>query len=44
MRPLLMHASSRSITDKPRRVLHLEFNDLELPEPLRWSERQDLPT
>ena len=43
MRPLLMHASSRSTTDKPRRVLHLEFNDLELPEPLRWAERRVLP-
>lgn len=43
MRPLLMHASSRSTTDKPRRVLHLEFNDLELPSPLHWAERQGLP-
>lgn len=43
MRPLLMHASSRSLTDKPRRVLHLEFNERDLPLPLRWAERQDLP-
>lgn len=43
MRPLLMHPSSRSLTDKPRRVLHLEFNDRDLPLPLRWAERQVLP-
>lgn len=29
MRPLLFHASRRSSSDRPRRVLHLEFNDLE---------------
>lgn len=43
MRPLLMHASRRSTSAKPRRVLHLEFNDLELPEPLQWAERRVLP-
>lgn len=43
MRPLLMHASSRSTIDKPRRVLHLEFNERDLPPPLRWAERQELP-
>lgn len=42
MRPLLMHASSRSLDERPRRVLHLEFNTLELPAPLRWAERMDL--
>ncbi len=25
MRPLIIHASSKSQTDKPRRVLHIEF-------------------
>lgn len=44
MRPLLLHASDRSLTGKPRRVLHLEFNDQELPEPLRWAERMALPS
>jgi len=43
MRPLLMHASSRSVSHRPRRVLHLEFNNAELPAPLRWAERSPLP-
>ena len=42
MRPLLMHASSRSTSDRPRRVLHLEFNDRELGGGLEWAERLDL--
>lgn len=43
MRPLLMHASSRSKTDRPRRVLHIEFNDMELDGGLEWAERMALP-
>jgi hypothetical protein len=27
MRPLLLHASSKTITDRPRRVLHIEYAD-----------------
>ncbi len=27
MRPLLLHASSKAITDRPRRVLHIEYAD-----------------
>jgi len=42
MRPLLMHASSRSITDKRRRVLHIEFSNATLPRLINWSERFDL--
>jgi ectoine hydroxylase-related dioxygenase (phytanoyl-CoA dioxygenase family) len=42
MRPLLMHASSRSTSDRPRRVLHLEFNDRGLDGGLEWAERKDL--
>jgi hypothetical protein len=42
MRPLLMHASSRSTNDRPRRVLHIELNDLELDGGLAWAERQML--
>ncbi|GAA4335960.1 phytanoyl-CoA dioxygenase family protein [Flaviaesturariibacter amylovorans] len=42
MRPLLWHASSRSATDRPRRVLHLEFSDSELPPPLQWAEELSL--
>jgi Phytanoyl-CoA dioxygenase (PhyH) len=39
MRPLLLHASSRSRSERPRRVLHLEFNDRELDAGLEWAER-----
>jgi ectoine hydroxylase-related dioxygenase (phytanoyl-CoA dioxygenase family) len=43
MRPLLFHASSRSLTDRPRRVLHIELNDLELDGGLSWAERMAMP-
>jgi Protein involved in biosynthesis of mitomycin antibiotics/polyketide fumonisin len=38
MRPLLLHASSRSTNNKRRRVIHIEFSNKRLPEPLQWSE------
>lgn len=38
MRPLLLHASSRSDSPRHRRVLHLEFAAFDLPENLRWHE------
>jgi ectoine hydroxylase-related dioxygenase (phytanoyl-CoA dioxygenase family) len=38
MRPLLLHASSRSTSERRRRVLHIEFASIELPEPLEWHE------
>jgi ectoine hydroxylase-related dioxygenase (phytanoyl-CoA dioxygenase family) len=38
MKPLLMHASNRSTSDKQRRVIHIEFANLNLPEGLEWSE------
>jgi hypothetical protein len=38
MRPLLLHASSRSQGLKPRRVLHLEYAGFTLPAELAWSE------
>ena len=40
MRPLLLHASNRNTTDRPRRVLHLEFASTELPAGLQWRERR----
>lgn len=43
MRPLLLHASSRTTNQRPRRVIHVEFSSQELPLPLRWSERVSLP-
>ena len=36
MRPLLFHASNRSVSAKPRRVLHLDFAIEPLPKPLIW--------
>ena len=39
MRPLLLHASSRSTSERRRRVLHIEFAGFDLPAPLDWHER-----
>jgi ectoine hydroxylase-related dioxygenase (phytanoyl-CoA dioxygenase family) len=39
MRPMLIHASSRCVIQKPRRVIHLEFGATELPQGLEWHER-----
>jgi len=38
MRPLLLHASSRTINNQKRRVIHIEFSNQQLPAPLAWSE------
>lgn len=37
MRPLLLHASGRSTSDRPRRVLHIEYAGAELPGGLAWQ-------
>ena len=42
MRPLLMHASNRTTTNKRRRVIHVEFSKVRLPEQLNWAERGDI--
>lgn len=42
MRPLLLHASSRSISNRPRRVLHIELNDMDLEGGLEWAEQSSL--
>lgn len=39
MRPLLVHASSRCATPKPRRVIHLEFAASGLSNGLDWYDR-----
>ena len=36
MRPLLLHASSKAISDLPRRILHFLFGSPLLPLGLRW--------
>lgn len=38
MRPLLLHASSRSTSPGRRRVLHVEYAGFELPAGLQWHE------
>lgn len=40
MRPLLLHASSRTTNNQKRRIIHIEFSNQQLPEPLQWSEFQ----
>jgi hypothetical protein len=40
MKPLLLHASNRSTSNRPRRVVHLEFSAAELPDGLAWRERR----
>jgi hypothetical protein len=37
MRPLLLHASSKSVGDHPRRVLHFVFGPPTLPAGLQWK-------
>ncbi|UOR06405.1 phytanoyl-CoA dioxygenase family protein [Hymenobacter aerilatus] len=39
MKPLTLHASNRSTSARPRRVIHLEFSAAELPSGLHWRER-----
>lgn len=39
MKPMLLHGSNRSTNSKRRRVVHIEFCDLELPNELNWSEK-----
>jgi len=38
MKPLLLHASNRTINNNKRRVLHIEFSKQELPNNLNWAE------
>lgn len=38
MRPLLLHASSRTTNNQARRVIHIESSNQTLPAPLQWSE------
>lgn len=42
MKPLLLHSSSKVTSQKPRRILHLEFNSIELPNGLTWAEKQEV--
>ncbi len=42
MKPLTMHASSRTTNNMKRRVIHLEFNQHCLPQPLEWLEKYEV--
>jgi ectoine hydroxylase-related dioxygenase (phytanoyl-CoA dioxygenase family) len=37
MRPLLLHASGRSESNRRRRILHIEYAGFDLPPPLAWN-------
>ncbi len=37
MRPLILHASGRSTSDRHRRILHIEYAGSDLPERLEWN-------
>jgi hypothetical protein len=39
MRPLLMHSSKRSTSERQRRVIHIEISNLELPDGMKWGEK-----
>lgn len=41
MRPLLLHASNRSTGNSKRRVVHIEFSKMQLPEGLQWAEKDE---
>ncbi len=42
IKPLLLHASSETTVQKRRRVLHLEFSSIELPNGLQYAEKEVL--
>lgn len=42
MKPLILHASSKATNQKHRRVLHLEFNSIDLPGGMEWTEKCDV--
>lgn len=42
MKPLLLHGSNRTTNNKRRRVIHIEFSNKALPEPIKWSEFSEI--
>lgn len=42
MKPLTLHSSKRTINNEKRRVIHIEFSNIELPSNLKWSERMKI--
>ena len=39
MKPLILHGSNRTTNHQKRRVIHIEFSNMELPEEINWSEK-----
>lgn len=39
MKPLLFHSSSKTTNNSKRRVIHIEFSDIQLPSQLKWAEK-----
>lgn len=39
MKPLLLHASGRTINNQKRRVIHIELSNFNLPNEINWSEK-----
>ena len=39
MKPLLFHASNKTINNERRRVIHIEFSNQQLPNELNWGEK-----
>ncbi len=44
LRPLLLHASAHSSSDAPRRVIHIEYANEDLPGGLAWANRVKVET
>ena len=42
MKPLILHGSNRTTNNQKRRVIHIEFSNMELPEEINWSKRLNL--
>ncbi|MES2772700.1 MAG: phytanoyl-CoA dioxygenase family protein [Bacteroidota bacterium] len=43
MKPLLLHSSGRTTNHVARRVIHIEFSRITLPNDLHWSEKTEIP-
>lgn len=41
MKPLILHASNKSTSERNRRVIHLEFSDIDLTDGMEWREKVD---
>lgn len=40
MKPLLLHGSNKTTNNQKRRVIHIEFSNLELPYGIEWAEKK----